>query len=60
MNSMSKILQQHLDKLTPSERSQLEALAKKAGMTVGEWIEFSQKAQIYHNAQEILTGKDAA
>ena len=56
---MSKILEQHLEKLTPAERTQLESLAAKAGMTVSEWIEFSQKAQIYHNALERLTGKEA-
>ena len=53
-------LTQQLEKLNSAERSQLEALAKKAGMTVSDWIEFSQKAQIYHNAKEILTGKAAA
>lgn len=57
---MSKTLEQNLNKLTAQERTQLEALADKAGMTVSEWIEFSQKAQIYHNAQEILAGKEAA
>ena len=57
---MGKILKQYLNKLPSQERAQLETLANKAGMTVSEWIEFSQKAQIYHNAKEILTGKEAA
>jgi hypothetical protein len=57
---MANILTQQLDRLTPAERAELERLAANAGMTVAEWIEFSQKAQIYHNAQEILTGRKAA
>ena len=57
---MNKILKQYLKNLSGPERAQLEALAEKSGMSVNEWIEFSQKAQIYHNAQEILTGKAAA
>jgi hypothetical protein len=47
------------EELSEVERSQLEALAKKAGMTVEEWIDFRTKAQIYHNAEEILRGKEA-
>ena len=57
---MSKILTQQLKDLSEQERDQLEKLAAKAGMTVTEWIEYSQKAQIYHNAKEILMGKKAA
>lgn len=57
---MAKVtLTQSLDKLTPQERQQLEKLAAKAGMTVAEWIEYAQKAQIYHNAQELLNGNAA-
>jgi phage gp16-like protein len=56
---MSAPLTFALDKLTPQERHQLEQLAAKAGMTVAEWVEYAQKAQIYHNAQERLTGNAA-
>ena len=31
----------------------------RAGMTVAEWVEYAQKAQIYHNAAELLTGNPA-
>lgn len=57
---MSKKHNQYLDNLTNAEREQLEELAKNAGMTVDEWLEFFHKAQIYHNSLEILTGKEAA
>ena len=57
---MTSILKQSLESLTAAERSRLESLAEQANMTVPEWIEFSQKAQIYYNAQEILMGKEAA
>ena len=53
------LLTQSLDKLTPQERRQLEKLAEQAGMTVAEWVEYAQKAQIYHNAAELLTGNAA-
>ena len=57
---MSKILTQQLDRLSDAEREQLKVLADKAGMSVEDWIEYSQKAQIYHNAEEILNGRKAA
>jgi len=57
---MSKILTQYLEKLAPHERAKLEALAKEAGFTVEEWVEFSTKAQIYRGAEELLCGKVVA
>ena len=42
------------------ERDQLRRLAHDAGMTIPEWIEYSQKAQIYLNAGEVLRAKGRA
>lgn len=54
------ILTQDLRQFTRDERDTLEALAKKANMTVAEWVEYAQKAQIYHNAKQRLLGASAA
>ena len=40
--------------LSEQEQRRLKQLADKVGMTVDQWIEYSQKAQIYHNAEERL------
>ena len=56
---MRRKKERQLDDLTRPERIGIEALAEKAGMTVEEWVEYSQKAQIYQNAEEVLTGKEA-
>jgi hypothetical protein len=57
---MPKPLTLQLTKLTPAERERLQQIAAKAGMTVDEWIEYAQKAQIYHNAHEVLFGEKSA
>jgi len=57
---MKGLMKKGLDDLTNDQRSRLEAIAKKSGLTVEEWVEFSLKAQIYQNAEEILALEDAA
>lgn len=51
---MSKLLTQHLNRLSDQEREELNRRAADAGMTVEDWIAFSHKAQIYRNAEEVL------
>lgn len=57
---MSKAIEQQLSRLSDQERAQLERFAKTAGMTMKEWLEYAQKAQIYRNAKEVLKTKPAA
>ena len=57
---MANSIKTNLVNLSDRERGILAAFAKKKGMTVEEWIEFWQKAQIYRNAEEILCGEEAA
>lgn len=51
---MSRINNIDTDKLSSAERRQLQAQAKKAGMTVDEWVEFFTKAKIYEDSLEAL------
>tara|TARA_R110000764_G_scaffold101018_3_gene186296 strand:- start:908 stop:1090 length:183 start_codon:yes stop_codon:yes gene_type:complete len=55
------VIEQQLVKLSSEEQRRLAEMANDAGMTVMEFIEYSQKAQIYKNAAERLRLKaDAA
>lgn len=57
---MTEKIPEYLRRLSKTEKAQLERLAKQAGMTVAEWVEYSQKSQIYHNSLQVLTGEEAA
>jgi hypothetical protein len=51
---MPNTLSLYLDTLTPTERDQLHRLARDAGMSIPQWVEYSLKSQIYRNAEELL------
>ena len=48
------VLEQRMVRLSSEEQRRLAEMANEAGMTVPEFIEYSQKAQIYKNAAERL------
>ena len=57
---MNEIIKQQLAKLSTIERQNLVKQAEEAEMTIGEFVEFKFKAQIYENANERLKPVTAA
>ena len=43
-----------LKQFTPAEREELARMAKKANMTLSQYVEYFQKAIIYRHAEERL------